>query len=176
MRTIGKIYLVVDDIEENTYLVNHILAKSGAAAICTNRAEDALELLKNSNDIDAVITDLRMPGMSGQEFIIEIRNFEKMACRSPVPIIVLTAESDPEERLLCLSRYGANEYLLKPIRLSDLMQALRRSMSETEKQKIMALVVDDENLAAYYLARVLTDAGHIATICGTITEVFVVFW
>eukprot|EP01022_Parablepharisma_sp_SALTPOND_P018724 TRINITY_DN30_c0_g2_i1.p3 TRINITY_DN30_c0_g2~~TRINITY_DN30_c0_g2_i1.p3 ORF type:complete len:175 (+),score=19.78 TRINITY_DN30_c0_g2_i1:1895-2419(+) len=153
------------------YLVKHVLARNGARAVTANRAEDALEKFKAATDFDAIITDLRMPGMSGQEFILEVRKFEKAQNRKPMFIIVLTAESDPEERLLCLSKYGANEYLLKPIYLNDLMQALYKAGQETVKRKLHILVVDDENMSTYTISKVLTDDGHSVVVCGSINEV-----
>ena len=64
--------------------------------------------------------------MSGQNLILETREFEKSHSLPKVPIIVLTAESSAGEKLACLSQYGANEYLLKPIKLHDLMNAVYR--------------------------------------------------
>ena len=163
----------MDDIEENTYLVSHILKINKAVAITLNRAEEALERYKVTSDIDAIITDLRMPGMSGQQFITEIRRFECISGRKAVPIIVLTAESDPEERLLCLSKYGANEYLIKPIPLVELMQSLYKAMHSIAAKGLSILIVDDEPMASFLMSKILTGQGHKTTIRASIEEVLI---
>ena len=173
---LGRKYLLLDDIEENTYLVNHILNSNKANAIVVNRAEEALEKYRVNTDIDAIVTDLRMPGMSGQQFIMEVRRLEHLTGRRAVPIIVLTGESDPEERMLCLTKYGANEYLLKPIPLSDLMQSLYRVFQSLPVRKLNILLVDDEPMSSFFMSKVLSGQGHITILCTTVKEVLLVLF
>ncbi len=131
---------------------------------------EALELYKSRPAaFDGVITDLRMPTMSGQTFIQEIRRFERehVGGRRKVPVVVMTAESAPEERRLCLTQYGADEFLLKPVKLRDLVMALARihttspaghSTSATKPKRI--LIVDDDTVGSKFMLITLTRAGH----------------
>ncbi len=173
-RLLGRRYLIVDDIQENTFLVSHILRQHGATVEAKNRAEDALELFRSDRALSAIITDLRMPGMSGQEFMLEIRRLEKAENRKPVPIVVVTGESDPEERMLCMGKYGATEFLLKPVKLGDLMLCLYKLEDQGQQQherRLNVLIIEDENASAYFLSRVVTAEGHTAHVCGDIKSV-----
>ena len=167
----GRKYLILDDVEENTFMVAHILSKNGALPIPCNKAELAIEVFRDTADLDGVITDLRMPEISGQEFIMAVRKIEREENRRPVPIVVLTAESDPEERMLCLGKYGANKFLLKPIKLYDLMVSLCKIDAEGEKKKLRVMIVDDEATSTCCLERLLTNEERRVTICGSIAEV-----
>lgn len=165
-----KKYLVVDDSEEHSFLIEHILLKYGARVITSHKGDDALNKYKNIRDIDTIITDLRMPGISGEELILQIRAYETSMNLSQIPIIVLTGESDPEERVLCISKYGANEFLLKPVRLNDLMDALFRVTQKQPKRKLCVFVVDDDILSTYFVQKVLADIGHFPILCKTLQE------
>jgi CheY-like chemotaxis protein len=149
-----------------------ILTKNQAITMTSNEAREALEIIKTNWKFDAIITDLRMPGMSGQTFIAEIRKYEKENNLPPVPIIVLTGESDKREKLDCLTKYGANEYLLKPIKLNELMQAVSRLIAkDIKKFNRNILIVDDEDISADLMSKLLTSQGHKPTICSLLAEV-----
>ncbi len=159
-KKIDKKCLILDDIPDNTYLMRHTLNKHGVKVITRTKGEDALEVFKTDNSINAIITDLRMPEMSGQAFMMEVRKIEAQESRHPVPIIVVTAESDPEEKLLCLSKYGANDFLVKPIKLFELLHSLYKAMlSVSEGPTKNVLIVEDDTMAGFFLARVLIDKG-----------------
>jgi len=164
--------LIVDDVEENVFLTEHLLQKYGAETTSAISGPEALAKYQTDSNIHAIITDLRMPGMSGEELMKKIRSYEQLSNRPPVPIIVLSGESDPEERALCLSNYGANEYLIKPVQINELMDALYRVNKKLNSRKLHILIVDDDSLASYCLARVFMDAGHSVSVCPSISDVF----
>jgi CheY-like chemotaxis protein len=166
----------LDDIPENTFVLKEIFARYEANVVTCNEGHEALSIIKGENKFDAIITDLRMPGMSGQTFIIEVRNYEKENNMLQVPIIILTAENDNTEKMNCLVKYGANEYLLKPIKLNLLMATVSRVLNkENTKSFKNIIVVEDEELSAQILDRILKSQGHKVTICGSISEVKHVF-
>lgn len=83
--------------------------------------EEALEILKKSQ-IDVVITDLKMPGMSGLELLSEIsRNYPRTA------VIFITAFGTPEVKSEAQKR-GAVKYMEKPIELESLAEAIQSSL------------------------------------------------
>ena len=113
-----------------------------------------------------------MPGMSGQTFIMEIRKFEQESKIAHVPIIVLTAESDNAEKLNCLTKYGANEYLLKPIKLKELLVSVSKLISKEEKKGPKTiLIVEDEALSAQLLSKMLAKQNNKPILCAQISEV-----
>ncbi len=172
----GKKCLVVDDIPENTYILNELFQTHGMSVSSKNRAKDALAVYQRSpQDVDLLITDLRMPDMSGQAFILEVRKFEKDRNLTQVPIIVLTGEASINERAACLSEYGANEYLLKPVKLFDLMQSVERLLTHprgttTSGRPKNVLLVEDEILIQRLIAQFITQSGNVSHCCTTIEE------
>ncbi len=169
----GKRCLIVDDIPENTFLLQELLQTHGLQAESRNRAKDALEYYKSfPKRIDLIITDLRMPEMSGQVMIMEIRKFEKTSKRPPVPIVVLTGESAAAEKIACLSQYEADDYLLKPIKLQDFMRAVDNCLSKSRLRKAKnVLLVDDDTMSRKLIASLLRHSGEQCTECKCISEV-----
>lgn len=88
---------------------------------------EALELMYE-HSIDVVVTDIRMPGMSGLELITEIRrNFKHVKC------IMLTGYADFEYTKQAL-QLKSSDYLLKPVEDGELMEAVRRALNELERE------------------------------------------
>ena len=79
---------------------------------------DGLEKFKNSN-FDLVITDIKMPKMSGIEMMQGIRDIDE-----DIPLLVSTAYQDQEFLISCIE-LGVNGYLLKPINHKQLVKAIK---------------------------------------------------
>ncbi len=169
----GKSYLLLDDIPENTFILASTLKKYGVKSTACQSGLQALELYtKSPGSFDCIITDLRMPLMSGQAFIVAIRKFEHEKERSPVPILVLSAESSTEEKRLCMTQYGADQFLLKPVKLRDLVSALA-VMHSGKGRRVLSrriLVVDDDVIGAQFMSTVLTRGGHSCMLAHGIAE------
>lgn len=71
---------------------------------------------------DAVVLDLKLPGMSGKELC---REFKSLA--SSVPIVVLSANSEVDDKVLLLE-LGADDYITKPFSPKELLARVRRAM------------------------------------------------
>jgi DNA-binding NtrC family response regulator len=113
--------LVVDDDRAMCEFLEEGLPTIGFTAETRTSARDALERLGTS-DFDAVVTDLRMPGVDGHELCREI------ASRYPdVAVIVLTAFGTYETAVEAI-RAGAYDFLSKPVRLDALSVALTRAI------------------------------------------------
>ncbi len=163
----GKSYLLLDDIADNTFILGESLKRYGVQSVAKQSGVDALEMFKvNHEAFDCIITDLRMPAMSGQSFIQEVRKFERVANskKAPVPIVVVTAEASGEEKRLCLSQYGATEFLLKPVKLRELASTLVRiHSSKSHDRKIQhkrVLILDDDVVGSRFLQATLVRGGH----------------
>lgn len=172
---IGKKILILDDIPENTIIIKRLLEKHGIEGITCNSGQEALEIIKKRSHIDALVTDLRMPGMSGQEVIMAVRNFELEEELASIPIIVVSAESDTGERILCLSKYGANDFLLKPIKLADLLLSLYKALMNIGPGRKRILIVEDEAVSNLFMKKTLEDNKQIVKICENITDVRFLF-
>lgn len=165
----GKTYLLLDDVSENTFIVAESLKRYGILSVSAQSGAHALEIFKDRPETFAgIITDLRMPAMSGQSFVQEIRKFERESLRRsvnrPVPILIMTAEAAAEEKRLCLTQYGANEFLLKPVKLRDFLAALVRVSTEgsraQQRGSRRVLIVDDDAMGAKFMTVTLTNGGH----------------
>lgn len=111
------IVLAVDDDMINLKLLKSMLMKSGyvAEVLEAKNGSDAVDILKERHDIDLVLLDIIMPIMNGIEVLQVVRADDNLR---QVPIIVLTTDETKKGEAL---EYGANSFLMKPIRKDDLL-------------------------------------------------------
>lgn len=121
MKRDDLVVLAVDDDKINLMLLRSLLAKSGIVieAIEVMNGSDAIHQLKTRDDIDVVLLDIIMPIMNGLEVLQVVRADENMR---QVPIIMLTTDETKREEALEL---GANDFLMKPIRMDDLIEKMQ---------------------------------------------------
>ncbi|WP_088189163.1 response regulator transcription factor [Desulfosporosinus sp. FKA] len=119
--------LLVDDEKKITSVLKAYLQQEGFQVNTALNGLIALTMF-NENAYDLVILDLMLPGMSGTEICQEIRK------TSSVPIIMLTAKVEEEDRIQGLS-IGADDYITKPFSPREVVArvraVLRRSNNET---------------------------------------------
>ncbi len=159
---------------DSAYILGKAMSRCGVKTEAAGRAQDALEELRQTPDIDLMITDLRMPGMSGQSLIREIRGWETET-HSPrrLPILVLTGEGSPEERVACLGQYGADDYLLKPVKMQELIKAAENVLMKARtgsSQDRKVLVVEDDTVSRRLLSAILRKCGETPVGCGSVAE------
>jgi DNA-binding NtrC family response regulator len=114
--------LLIDDEQDVRLSLSKFLGKLGHEVVC---ADDGMAGLRefHSSAFDLVITDIRMPGMDGLELLRRIKTIEK----SPVDVIVITGHGDMENAIRAL-KYGAYDYLQKPINVRELAITIDRSV------------------------------------------------
>jgi two-component system nitrogen regulation response regulator GlnG len=111
---------VVDDDQSVRWVLEKALRQAGMGARTFERAEHLLEAIAHGEP-DVLITDVRMPGMSG------ITLLERLSAASPeLPIIVITAHSDLENAVAAY-KGGAFEYLPKPFDIDEAMELVRKA-------------------------------------------------
>ena len=125
-----KKILLVDDDEENRYSIGKLMELQKAKVIHARNGKEALEKFAADTEIDAVLMDIMMPEMDGYEATREIR---KMPSGMRVPIIALTAKTQPDERENCLKN-GASDYMPKPIDPDLLVSLLKVWINQNEKK------------------------------------------
>jgi PAS domain S-box-containing protein len=121
--TRGKV-LLVEDNEINQTVALGMLARLGFEADVAGDGAEALEFLA-SNSYRAVLMDCRMPRMDGYTATHLLRDREWEASAERVPVIAMTASALAEDRERCLAA-GMDDYITKPLAVSDLGQALSR--------------------------------------------------
>jgi CheY-like chemotaxis protein len=125
-----KRILIVDDDEVILHLLRRDFGQAGFAVVTAVNGRVALEtVLKES--VDLIVSDISMPEMDGLEFCERIR-------RSPdhqhIPFIFLTARGGEDERLRGL-RSGADEYVVKPFNVADLIARAEILYDRIQRQR-----------------------------------------
>lgn len=144
----GKVnILVVEDEMAIQQLVSYNLIKAGFHVSCADTGEIALELLYRE-EIDCILLDLMLPGMSGLEVCTSIK--EKAGRSGPqIPIIMLTAKGEEEDIVTGLE-CGADDYITKPfspkVLIARIKAVLRRRDEKSKKKgdgQQPVIVIDD---------------------------------
>ena len=114
------IVLAVDDDMINLKLLKSMLKKSGRVTevIEAKNGSDAIGVLKSRDDIDLILLDIIMPIMGGIEMLKVVRADDNLR---QLPIIVLTTDETKKSEAL---EFGANGFLMKPIRSEDLINKI----------------------------------------------------
>ena len=120
-----KIILAIDDLPLDLAVFENILCPYYNLKICTS-APEALTLLADTKP-DLIILDIEMPGMSGFEFLHEIRKLPKTMS---TPVIVVTAH-EGEEFAVHAASQGANKTLTKPVNPSCLLEQVSSMLEKT---------------------------------------------
>jgi DNA-binding NtrC family response regulator len=127
---LNKNILIVDDDERMLRALAKTLSCAGAVVATTQQARDAVEILcARQQHVDLVITDLRMPLMSGAALVHSIHQIFP-----DLPIIVLTAFGSPESRAECL-RQGAVAFLEKNLGSTQLIAEIKRVFTQRKLVK-----------------------------------------
>jgi DNA-binding response OmpR family regulator len=115
--------LVVDDDARILRMIKRILELEGYQVIKASDGEAALKVF-DDEDPELVLLDIMMPGMDGYTVCQRIREF------SPVPIIMVTAKSNDEEKVKGLDA-GADDYITKPFSSEELVARVRAVLRRT---------------------------------------------
>jgi len=114
-----KSVLIVDDDTRMLRALDKVLTGEGAVVSCAADTGNALEILTGrKKTIDLVITDLRMPFLTGMTVLYAIREIFPA-----LPVIVLTAFGSADVKAECL-RQGAAAFLEKPLDTPQLLAAI----------------------------------------------------
>lgn len=120
MNGVDKTVLVVDDERDLRDSLGKVLRKEGYLVLLAESGEAALEILSTKH-VDLVLTDLRLPQMSGMDLLRYIKR------QWPdVEVLVLTAYGTIEGAVEAM-RAGAYDFVTKPLKRAELLQAIRRA-------------------------------------------------
>ncbi len=119
--------LVVDDNQANQFVIANMLKTIGHVARTVASGREAVKALERKA-YDLVLMDIQMPGMDGLQATTMIRDSSSAVRDHAVPILAITAHALQNERDKCLAS-GMNGYLVKPIGLSAMAEAIARVTS-----------------------------------------------
>jgi len=117
----GLAVLVVDDSEDTTEMVQHLLEIGGASVSAVTSGAEALRLAREKK-FDVVLSDISMPEMDGFQFLSELR---KLPGQEDLPAIALTGFGRPEDMQRAASE-GFYAHLTKPFDLQTLARLLQK--------------------------------------------------
>ncbi|HTC47213.1 MAG TPA: sigma-54 dependent transcriptional regulator [Candidatus Aquilonibacter sp.] len=113
--------LIVEDEAKMRRLLELNLGEDGFSTLSAGDAESGLKLLRE-NAINLVVTDLKLPGMNGLEFLHAIKRQN-----SALPVVVMTAFGSVETAVEAM-KAGASDYVLKPFSLSEMRMVIHKEL------------------------------------------------
>jgi two-component system NtrC family response regulator len=113
--------LVVDDEPNYLVVLSELLKEEGFEVLTAQSGEKGLKVVED-NDLDLVITDMRMPGMGGLELLGAVKSYNK-----DLPVIMITAFGEVEKAVVAM-KAGAYNYLVKPFNNEELLLNIRKAI------------------------------------------------
>ena len=181
----GMSVLVVDDNETNRNILRETLTKWGMRPVCVDRGDTALATLEQAHQsgkpFPFVLLDACMPGMDGFTVAEKIKDRPDLAAAK---LMMLTSLTQPEDMERCRS-LGIEAYLVKPIRRSELLQAMARLAApaaavvpkpepairtDFSSPRLEILLAEDNPMNQLLAVRVLERAGHAVAVVNTGVE------
>lgn len=120
--------LVVDDSRTNLNVIGERLTGLGYLTALVDNGGEALDLIA-ARGFDLVVLDMVMPGMSGIQVLAELRSRTET---SDLPVIVVTARSEPEAAIEALAA-GADDHLAKPFDFDVLAARIERTLARSRR-------------------------------------------
>ncbi|MCO6484200.1 MAG: response regulator transcription factor [Saprospiraceae bacterium] len=154
-----KRLLVVEDEESLRETLALNLELEGYEVVTATSGGQALELLGHQR-FDLVLLDVMLPGMSGMEVCAAIRLADRH-----IPVLMLTARGAPEDRIEGL-RTGADDYLVKPFHLEELLirigNLLRRQDMGKPEDRTLSIVRFGSNTVDFQRLEAMTAKGAVS--------------
>ena len=113
--------LIVEDEAKMRRLLELNLGEDGFTTLSAGDAETGLKLLRE-NSIDLVLTDLKLPGINGLEFLQSIKHQN-----AALPVVVMTAFGSVETAVESM-KAGASDYVLKPFSLTEMRMVIHKEL------------------------------------------------
>lgn len=127
----AAVVFLVDDDDGSREAMTRTLERVGYTLRPFPSAEEALERLRAGDPVDVIVSDVRMPGIDGYEFLREVR-----AELPHLPFLLVTAFGDVQDAVAALQE-GADDYLTKPVKMQELRQRVQLHLERR--------VLSDEN-------------------------------
>src|SRR4051812_19925962 len=121
MKQVRGSILIVEDEAKMRRLLELNLGEEGFTTHSAEDAETGLKLLRD-NPIDLVLTDLKLPGMNGLEFLQAVKRQN-----AALPVVVMTAFGSVETAVEAM-KAGASDYVLKPFSLAEMQMVIHKEL------------------------------------------------
>jgi CheY-like chemotaxis protein/DNA-binding MarR family transcriptional regulator len=136
--------LVVDDEVRALRLMSRVLGSSAILCRTAGSAAEAMLVLKQSPDIDVVVSDIYMPTTDGIEFLGAVRR--ELADRPWLQLLLVTGQASLETAVAAM-RLDASDYLFKPIEPKSLREAVQHALTRAESIRLVRHTSGDSPVA-----------------------------
>ncbi len=130
--------LIVEDEPAIAELIDVTLKRNGHLTLCANSVEEAVHLIDRALP-DLALIDWMLPGASGIDLIKRIRSNKRT---QSMPVIMLTAKADEDDKLLGLNK-GADDYITKPFSPKELAARIKAVLRRRAPQLTDDIVVSN---------------------------------
>lgn len=161
--------MAVDDNASNLKLISTILQDLGATVVSACNGQEAIDTLREHDNIAMIFMDIQMPVMDGIEATRKIRQQERNTGNKHTPIIALTAHALAEQRQYMLTS-GLDDYLSKPASEQQLLHMLEK-WSKSGKLAAQEAVVITQNKTFNNKLSLCIDRNAALHACGNRVEV-----
>jgi CheY-like chemotaxis protein/DNA-binding MarR family transcriptional regulator len=135
-----KRVLLVDDEERALRLMTRVLGTAAIECCAAESAADALQQLRDTPQIDVVVSDIYMPSTDGLEFLASVRR--EFADRPWLQLLLVTGQASLDTAVAAM-KLEASDYLFKPIEPKSLREAVQHAMSRAESiRQVRGAVAD----------------------------------
>jgi len=114
--------LIVDDEFSMREFLSILLEKEGYRTISADNGESALKQFE-SNRIDLLISDIRMPGIGGLKLLEQVKTID-----SSIPVVMMTAYASPEDAVNAMKN-GAYDYITKPFKVDEIKNVISSAIT-----------------------------------------------
>ncbi|CAN6197649.1 unnamed protein product [Urochloa humidicola] len=116
--------IAVDDSSVDRAIVTALLRRSKYRVTAVDSGKRALEILGSEPNVSMIITDYWMPEMTGYDLLKKVKESSEL---KQIPVVIMSSENVPTRISRCLEE-GAEDFLLKPVRPSDISRITTRML------------------------------------------------
>ena len=114
--------LIIEDHRNTAEAINEIVKEKGLEGLIADSAERAFDIYKTSS-VDLIITDMKLPGKSGLEFLKQVREIDP-----DIPVIVITAFATVQNAVEAM-KAGAIDYITKPFTVEEIEVKIDKALA-----------------------------------------------
>jgi signal transduction histidine kinase/FixJ family two-component response regulator len=146
MSTVPERIIVIDDEERMCTSLQALLQGNGYEVVTFQRSPEAVDSIRQGR-VDLVITDIKMPQMSGLEILREVKNIDE-----GIPVILMTGYASIDSAQEAIAQ-GAYDYLMKPVEFQYLEHAVKRALERRRSELARNRLMEELRLSNIILKR-----------------------